>query len=70
MNEIEVGDKVSYNENGRCWHDEYPIFFPSQGTEGVVLGIYKECYLIKWADNSTSNDDIWCCDKEWVYKLE
>lgn len=66
--DYKVGDKVIFINKRK--HKEYPEYYPKVGTVGTVKATGKTDAIIKWERNSTSKDDRWWADYEWIIPAE
>lgn len=63
--DYKAGDKVVFVDKKK--HEEHPEFYPEVGTVGTVLGRYTNvCTLVKWEEGSTTKDDTWNCEFDWI----
>lgn len=63
--DYKVGDKVVFIDKKK--HEEYPEFFPKVGTVGTITGHSDDIRtLVKWEEGSTSLDDQWLCEFDWI----
>lgn len=63
--DYKVGDKVVFIDKKK--HEEYPKFFPEVGTAGTITGHSDDIRaLVKWEEGSTSLDDKWYCEFDWI----
>lgn len=52
--------------NSRIPHNECPQFYPKPGTIGIIKVVYANCADIKWQAGSTSDDDTWLANCDWL----
>ena len=63
--DYKAGDKVVFISENK--HKEFPSYYPEVGTVGTVLGRDADnCALVKWEEGSTSSDDHWYCEFDWI----
>ena len=66
---LKAGDKVRFI--GAKSHEFLPEFFPPVGTVGEIIGFDEdEDLLVQWEKGSTSENDLWSCNKKIVERIE
>ena len=65
--EFKVNDIVIMEDAHK--HDLLPQYYPEKGTLGRVIGIDGYELRVQWSIGSTSRDDIWFIDREYVRKV-
>lgn len=68
MNKVKVGDKVRFIGEGL--HKHSPQYYPKLGTIGTVKACAGPGKLVQWPIGSTSDDDMWRCNDEWLEPVE
>lgn len=63
--DYKVGDRVVFVDG--TMHGVCPLCYPEVGTVGTVLGRdANTCAFVKWKKGSTSYDDQWLCNFDWM----
>lgn len=65
---IKVGDKVRFICESK--HLELPEFYPKVGAIGTAVKLEKNCVRVQWEKGTTTADDLWWCEKDWVEVVE
>ena len=67
--DYKFGDKVVFVVEKK--HKKYPQYYPEVGTVGTILGCDNNtCAFVKWEKGSTSLDDHWVCEFDWMIPAE
>lgn len=54
-------------------HEEMPEYYPEVGTIGIIVPVKEneiENFMIQWPKGSTSLDDGWFCEEEFIELVE
>lgn len=64
IKDIHVGLKVKFKD--KLSHKVTPKYYPPVGTIGTVIEIIAGSPIIKWEKGSTSGNDEWMADPDWI----